>query len=347
MLVSILVPCRNEAGHLPAFVQAVLAQQLPAPLQLELIVADGRSDDGSAPWLQRWQAQEPRLRLVDNPGRIVSTGLNAALAAARGEVVVRMDVHTDYAPDYVARCVQVLAETGADCVGGAWQPVGDGAIARAFRSRFGSGGAASRQAGHSGWVDTVYLGAWRRDTLLALGGFDEHLVRNQDDELALRITRGGGRVWQDARIVSHYTPRSSLGALWRQFFQYGYWKVAVIAKHRLPASPRHLAPFGFVATLALLALAAPAWRPAAWALAALLGLYALALAVNGLAACRAGGLLGSRALWSALQQAVPVAAATACMQLAYGLGFGLGLIDRLSGRLVPGRAPAAATRLTR
>jgi len=343
VLVSILVPCRNEAGHLPAFVQAVLSQQLPAPLQLELVVADGRSDDGSATCLQRWQAQEPRLRLVDNPGRIVSTGLNAALAAARGEVVVRMDVHTDYAPDYVARCVQVLAETGADCVGGAWQPVGDGAIARAFRSRFGSGGAASRQAGHSGWVDTVYLGAWRRDTLLALRGFDDNLVRNQDDELALRITRGGGRVWQDARIVSHYTPRSSLGALWRQFFQYGYWKVAVIAKHRLPASPRHLAPFAFVATLALLALAAPAWRPAAWALAALLALYALALAANGLAACRVAG----QPLWPALRQAAAVAAATACMQLAYGLGFGRGLIDRLSGRLAAGRAPAAATRLTR
>jgi succinoglycan biosynthesis protein ExoA len=328
--VSVIVPCRNEAGHLEPFLQGVFAQRLPDGCTLEIIVADGDSDDGTRDELRRWQAREPRLTLIDNPRRIVSTGLNAAIAVASGDLVVRMDVHTTYAPDYVAMCAQVLAETGADCVGGAWRPVGEGAIAHAFRSRFGSGGAASRREAYSGPVDTVYLGAWRRETLLALGGFDEALVRNQDDELALRITRGGGRVWQDARIVSHYTPRESLGALWRQFFQYGYWKVAVIRKHRLPASPRHLVPFGFVATLALLALAAPWWAPAAGALAALGGLYALALMANGLAA--------------APRQALRVALATACMQLGYGLGFGRGLLDMAVLR----RGPAAAmTRLTR
>jgi len=155
-------------------------------------------------------------------------------------------------------------------------------------------------------------------------------VRNQDDELALRITRGGGRVWQDARIVSHYTPRESLGALWRQFFQYGYWKVAVIRKHRLPASPRHLVPFGFVATLALLALAAP-WSPLAGAaLLALVGAYTATSLLN-------GGLTAPR-------QALRVALATACMQLGYGLGFGRGLFEMAVLR----RGPAAAmTRLTR
>jgi hypothetical protein len=256
--------------------------------------------------------------------------LNRAIAASLGEIIVRMDVHTTYAPDYIAMCAQVLAETGADCVGGAWRPVGDSAIALAFRSRFGSGGAASRREAYSGEVDTVYLGAWKRETLIALGGFDERLVRNQDDELNLRITRGGGRVWQDARIVSHYTPRESLGALGRQFFQYGYWKLAVIRKHRLPASARHLVPFGFVATLLLLALAAPWWAPAAAALAAQGGAYALALLANGLLA--------------APRLALRVALATACMQLGYGLGFGRALFERVVLR----RGPAAAmTRLTR
>lgn len=330
VLVSVIVPCRNEAAFIDAFVAGVLAQRLPAGTELELVVADGASDDGTRQRLDALAAREPRLRVVDNPERITPVALNRAIAASRGEVIVRMDVHTTYGPDYVAMCAQVLAETGADCVGGAWRPVGEGAIALAFRSRFGSGGAASRREGYSGPVDTVYLGAWRRETLLALGGFDEALVRNQDDELALRITRGGGRVWQDARIVSHYAPRESLGALWRQFFQYGYWKVAVVRKHRLPASPRHLVPFGFVATLALLALAAPWWAPAAGALAALGGLYALALLANGLAA--------------APRQALRVALATACMQLGYGLGFGRGLLDMAVLR----RGPAAAmTRLTR
>jgi glycosyltransferase involved in cell wall biosynthesis len=332
--VSVIVPCRNEAAFIDAFVAGVLAQRLPAGTELELLVADGASDDGTRQRLDALAAAEPRLRVLDNPERITPVALNRAIAASRGAVLVRMDVHTRYAPDYVALCAQVLAETGADCVGGAWRPVGEGAtgraIAAAFRSRLGSGGAASRREGYSGPVDTVYLGAWRRETLLALGGFDEALVRNQDDELALRITRGGGRVWQDARIVSHYTPRPRYAALWRQFFQYGYWKVAVIRKHRLPASARHLVPFGFVATLALLALAAPWWAPAAWALPALLGTYVAALLLNGLLAAPA--------------QAAGVALATACMQLGYGLGFARGLLDMA----VLGRVPQAAmTRLTR
>jgi glycosyltransferase involved in cell wall biosynthesis len=329
MRISVIVPCRNEAAFIDGFVAAALAQRLASGDELELVIADGASDDGTRARLDAAAARDVRVRVVDNPARITPVALNRALAASGGEVIVRMDVHTTYAPNYVAMCVRVLEETGADCVGGAWRPVGDGAIARAFRSRFGSGGAASRREGYSGEVDTVYLGAWRRETLRSLGGFDEALMRNQDDELALRIRRGGGRVWQDARIVSHYTPRESLGALWRQFFQYGYWKVAVIRKHRLPASPRHLVPFGFVAALALLALAAPWSRAAALALAALAGLYALALLANGLLA--------------APRRALGVAVATACMQLAYGLGFGRGLLDAALGR----GAAAAMSRLTR
>jgi glycosyltransferase involved in cell wall biosynthesis len=330
MLISVIVPCRNEAAFIEAFVQGVLAQRLAEGDALELVIADGASDDGTRARLDAAAARDERVRVVDNPERITPVALNRAIAASRGEVVVRMDVHTAYAPDYVAMCAQVLAETGADCVGGAWRPVGDSAIAHAFRSRFGSGGAASRRVGYSGPVDTVYLGAWRRDTLQALGGFDPVLVRNQDDELALRIVRGGGRVWQDARIVSHYTPRDSYAALWRQFHQYGYWKVAVIRKHRLPASPRHLVPFGFVATMAVLVLAAPWSVVAAAAGATLALLYAAAALANGVLA--------------APRQALGVAWATACMQLGYGLGFGRGLLDMAVLRRGPG---AAMTRLTR
>ena len=326
MLISVIVPCRNEVAFIEAFVQAVLAQRDA----LELVIADGASDDGTRARLHAAAAHDARLRVVDNPERITPVALNRAIAASLGEIIVRMDVHTTYAPDYIAMCAQVLAETGADCVGGAWRPVGDSAIALAFRSRFGSGGAASRREAYSGEVDTVYLGAWKRETLIALGGFDERLVRNQDDELNLRITRGGGRVWQDARIVSHYTPRNSFAALARQFHQYGYWKVAVIRKHRLPASPRHVLPFGFVALLGLLALAAPWSAAAAAALATLLGLYAAAALANGLVA--------------APRQALGVAWATACMQLGYGLGFGRGLLDMVVLRRGPG---AAMTRLTR
>jgi glycosyltransferase involved in cell wall biosynthesis len=337
--VSIVVPCRNEAGFIDAFLDSALAQRLPPGWRLQVLVADGCSDDGTAERLSARAAAEPRLLVIANPGRIVSTGLNRAIAAATGEVIVRMDVHTTYAEDYVAECLAALERTGATCVGGAWRPVAgpgvSGYIARAFESRFGSGGAASRRTDLEGEVDTVYLGAWRRDELLRLGGFDETLVRNQDDELALRIVRGGGRVWQSARIRSHYTPRGSYRALFRQFWQYGYWKVAVIRKHRLPAAPRQLVPFGFVAALATLALAGAAWRPAWTALAALSGVYALAALAAAAAVARP---------WREPAAWLGIAAATTTMHFGYGLGFARGLWDFA---ILRRGAVAAATRLTR
>ncbi|MEO7245142.1 MAG: glycosyltransferase family 2 protein [Rubrivivax sp.] len=339
--VSVIVPCRNESAHIDNFLDAALAQQLPPPWTLQLLVADGASDDGTRARLDARAAQESRLVVVDNPARITSTALNRALERAHGAVIVRMDVHTTYADDYVAACLHALTHTGADCVGGAWRPVADEgdarqqAIARAFGSRFASGGAASRRVALDGEVDTVYLGAWQRETLQRLGGFDEALVRNQDDELALRIVRGGGRLWQSAAIRSWYRPRSSFGALYRQFWQYGYWKVAVIRKHRQPAAARHLVPFAFVATLAALAAAGVGWRPAWLALAGLVVLYA-------------GAALGSAASvaspWREPRVWLGVALATALMHIGYGLGFARGLWDFLVVRRAPG---VSATRLTR
>ena len=337
--VSVIVPCRNEAGHVDAFLASAFAQWLPPGWTLEIVVADGQSDDGTRARLAGWERDEPRLRVVDNPARITSAALNRALEQATGSVVVRMDVHTVYAENYVAACIAALQHSGATCVGGAWRPVGTAgrqrAIARAFASPFASGGAASRRPDHEGEVDTVYLGAWRRAELKRLGGFDEALVRNQDDELALRIVRGGGRVWQSPTIRSWYTPRDSFGALYRQFWQYGYWKVAVIRKHRLPAAPRQLVPFGFVAALSGLAVGGLAWSPL-WAPAAgLLALYG--------AAALAGAAMVARP-WREPVQWLGIAWATACMHAGYGLGFARGLWDAAVRRRGPA---AAATGLTR
>lgn len=338
-LVSIVVPCRNEHAYIEVFLDSVWRQCLPEGLALQVLVADGASDDGTRALLDAQAAREPRLRVIDNPARITSAALNRAVAAAQGEVIVRMDVHTIYADDYVARCVEVLDGTGAACVGGAWRPVGSGwpqaAIAHAFESGFGSGGAASRKAGHEGPVDTVYLGCWRRDELLALGGFDEALVRNQDDELNLRIVRGGGRVWQSPLIRSSYAPRASFAALFRQFFQYGYWKVAVIRKHRMPAAPRQLVPFGLVLVLGGLGLTALFWPPAAWLLAAVVLLY-------GGAALQQAALIVPP--WRAPRDSLGIAWAFVCMHVGYGLGFGRALFDMLVLRRGPGES---ATRLTR
>jgi glycosyltransferase involved in cell wall biosynthesis len=224
--VSIIGPCRNEEQHLAAFADSVLAQRLPAGWTLEIVIADGMSDDGTRRALDGLVARDPRVRFVDNPERIVSSGLNRALGAATGEVVVRMDVHPEYAPDYVLECLAALHLTGADNVGGPWRAVADpqggptqAAVAAAFQSRWVAGGALSRQIDYDGPADTVYLGAWPRRTFERFGGFDENLVRNQDDEHNLRIVKGGGRVWQESRIHSSYRPRATLGQVFRQYLR--------------------------------------------------------------------------------------------------------------------------------
>ncbi len=312
-LVSVIVPCRNERRFVEAFCADALGQALPPGWRLELIVADGASDDGTREALARLAAAEPRLRLVDNPGRIVSTGLNRALAAAAGEVLVRMDVHTRYAPDYVAQCLAALARSGADNVGGPWRAEGEGgwaaAIAAAFQSRWVAGGARSRDLAYEGEVDTVYLGCWPRASFERFGGFDEALVRNQDDEHNLRIVRGGGRVWQSAAIHSVYAPRDSLAALWRQWLQYGYWKPFVMRTHGRAAAWRHHAPALLVVALAGAALWAVAGQ-GAWPLTAVAASYAAVVA--GLSVAVAAG-----SSWRWLPRLPVVIAA---QQIAYGIG---------------------------
>jgi succinoglycan biosynthesis protein ExoA len=310
--ITIVSPCRNEAPSVASFVRALLAQEL-AGYTWEAIIADGASDDGTREELERATAGTP-VRVIDNPMRIVSSGLNQAIREARGRYIVRMDMHTDYAPDYVAKCVEVLERTGARNVGGParTRPAGGlgTAIAAAYHSPFSCGGARFHDPLYEGWVDTVTYGCWEKSYLEAIGLFDETLVRNQDDELNLRIVRSGGRIWQDPDIRSWYTPRSSLKALFRQYFQYGFWKVAVIRKHRLPASWRHLVPGAFVAMNIL--TAAVDWR--AWLL--LWGAYLAVATEASVQAARGAG-------WRLLA-VLPLVFAT--FHTAYGLGFFAGLV---------------------
>lgn len=334
-LVSVIVPCRNERKYIAGFCAGVLRQQLAPGWKLQLVIADGQSDDGTREMLQRLAAADPRIVWIDNPARIVSTGLNAALKRATGEFVVRMDVHSAYADDYIAQCLAVLAETGADNAGGPWRAVPDAdagamqhAVAAAFQSRWVAGGARSRQLDHDGWVDTVYLGSWPRASFERFGGFDEALVRNQDDEHNLRIVRGGGRVWQSSRIRSVYRPRAALGQVFRQYLQYGYWKPFVMKKHGQPASIRHAVPGAFVAALAVsagLALTGLAAWPfgglTALPFGAFVGLYALAVLAMTMAIA-ASQTVAWPALWR-------IPAVIAAYHLGYGIGSLVGGWDAL------------------
>lgn len=349
ILVSVISPCRNEVGYIETFVESLLAQEYP-PDQWDLIVADGMSDDGTRDVLRRLEEKHtPRLRVIDNPGRIVSTGLNEAIRHARGHYIVRMDCHTEYAPDYIRRSIEVLEHTGADNVGGPARTKARGllpeAIAAAYHSSFSCGGAKFHNPYYEGYVDTVVYGCWRVSIFDKLGLFDETLVRNQDDEFNLRIIRSGGKIWQSPRIASWYHPRGRLSALFHQYFQYGFWKVAVIRKHRLPASWRHLVPGFFVGgnliLLAIILYFGLANQTAAFRLAS-----ALLVAIGSLylaAAIVAATITARRYGWRLL----PILPAIfAVYHFSYGFGFLAGLSRWL---LIPTplASEGAFTRLSR
>ncbi len=320
--VTVVAACRNEAGHIGRLLQSLDALDRTG-LELDVIIADGQSTDGTRALLDAACGARPWLAVIDNPARIVSTGLNDAIRLARGEFIVRMDAHTVYSPDYVRRSIEVLEATGAANAGGPQRSRAEGywprAIHAGFHSPFATGGARFRDNNYSGPVDTVPYGCWRRQTLLDLGGFDETLVRNQDDELNLRIRQAGGVIWQDASIVSCYTPRRTLRGLFRQYLQFGFWRIAVLRKHPATAAVRHFVPggaalIGFV--FAFLTIPAATRAAALTALGALTVLYALLCLVATLRAA-------SREGWDLLP-ALPLT--FFLYQLGYAAGFCAGLV---------------------
>jgi succinoglycan biosynthesis protein ExoA len=345
MKISVIVPCRNEKRHIREFLESVLAQDLEPQLDIEILVADGMSSDGTREALGEYTAKHPNVRMIDNPGRIVSTGLNAAIQSAAGDLIIRMDAHTTYARDYIRECVRAAAETGADNVGGPWVATGRGmigrAIAAAFRVPFCTGGGKAHDPEYEGEIDTVYLGCWPRAVFARAGLFDPDLVRNQDDEFSFRLRRAGGKLWQSPRIKSSYTPRESLGTLFRQYLQYGFWKVAVIRKHRALASWRHLVPLMFVlANVFLLAVAA---FPGGLRYYALIAWAALLTVYFGMALAAARGA-ARRDGWDLLP-VLPIVFLT--YHLSYGLGFLLGVVYWPAAKWSGARPAGPFTRLTR
>jgi hypothetical protein len=250
-----------------------------------------------------------------------------------------MDAHSEYAEDYLFECVRVLLTSGADNVGGPTRTRASGgfqqANALAQHSWFALGGGKVHDINYSGPVDTVTFGCWRRQTLLDLGLFDESLVRNQDDELNLRLTLRGGKIWQSESIRLWYQPRSTLRGLIRQYYQYGYWKVAVIRKHRQPAAIRHIVPVSMVFGGAALAALGVAW-PTAWVVLACLAACYLTLA-----ALAAGHEARASSRWSLL---AVLPGMFLVYHVSYGTGFLMGIIDALTGRSPTRSATSVARR---
>lgn len=281
-LVSVLLAIRNEAPHLPRCLDALAAQTWPRD-RIEVIVADGCSEDGSAA-VARGYMDGLNLTVVENPARNTPSGFNRALVAARGEVVIILGARAEVAPDFIERSVAALDASGADAAGGVVESLPmEGkdtptarAVALALRSPFGVGGARYRYADTGGWVDTVNYGAYRRAVFQQIGGFDEMMTWVEDDEFNYRLRAAGGRLWLDPAIRVRYQARPTLAALWRQQFRWGYNKPKVARRHPAQMRPRHAVPALFVTAVLAGTAASPLLRPARLLLGGVLGAYVLA-----------------------------------------------------------------------
>jgi succinoglycan biosynthesis protein ExoA len=327
--VTVVVPCRNERNFIAPCVGALLEQR-DLPARYEILVVDGMSDDGTRQILGAMAAQDPRVRILDNPRRIVSTALNIGIGASTSDVIIRVDGHTRVAPDFVRACLQLLAEhPEAWIVGGPIVHRGRTAFARgvalAMSSWFGVGGALHRREDYEGYAESAVFPALRRRVFARIGLFDEALVRNQDDEFNFRITAAGGRIFISPRVKHEYYVRERLSALFRQYLQYGYWKVQVMRKHRRVIAPRHLVPVAFVGT-ALASLVGGLLVP--------MPIKPIMLAPLGAYATLAGAFFAvamARSRNPRIAASATLAGTT--MHIAYGLGTLLGLVAPPGARL--------------
>jgi cellulose synthase/poly-beta-1,6-N-acetylglucosamine synthase-like glycosyltransferase len=279
------------------------------------MVADGMSVDATREILVRLADEDPRIRLLDNPERVQAAGLNECIRRARGEVIVRMDVHAEYQDDFVRQCVAALDSSGADNAGGAARPKArtffQRCVAAALRSPLGIGGSRYRKADDEGFVESVWPGAFRRSVFERIGMFDANAVTNEDAELNQRILASGGRVFLSRDIVVHYFPRGSMPALARQYFRYGQGRARTFVKHGKLLSLRSALPFlGLVGEATLLAVAP--WQVGALSLAG----YAVATGAEAIRVGRAEGLAAVPVVWAVF----PV------LHVAHGAGFAAGLV---------------------
>ena len=295
-LITVILPVRQEGVEITRTIDSVLCQDYPKE-KMEVLVVDGMSTDETRETVQAIAARDHRVRLLDNPAKIVPTAMNIGTEAARGEIIIRVDGHTTIARNYVKRCVKVLAQTGAGCVGGRMDPTGTTftgqLVALATCSPFGVGNSQFHYSDKPGYTESVYMGAWYRDQLMGAGGFDEEMVRNQDDELSYRLRRLGRRVYLEPGLRSEYRPRGDGWKLWRQYFQYGFWKVRILQKHPGMMRSRHFIPSIFVLVGTTATISALFSSYAAWGLLAGVVLY---FTLGLIAALRSRGGLLQRSL---------------------------------------------------
>lgn len=317
--VSILIPVWNEVDNIEGCVESVRKQSYPKEL-IEILIADGMSEDGTRQKVGEFIGLDGRIRMYDNPGQIVPTGMNILLRQVKGDVVIRVDGHCLIARDYVEKCVNYLMKDGIVAVGGPMRTIESSftgkAISLAQSSKFGVGNSSFRtESGKTKYVDTVPFPAYRKSLIDHVGLYDEELVRNQDDEYNYRIRSRGYSVLLAEDVRSTYFSRSSFRKLWRQYFQYGFYKVRVLQKHPGQMSLRQFVPFLFVLGFLFLFVLA---MITSWGWLALMSMILLYLIVNLAYSIQLAFKHGFENLLR-----LPIA--FAILHTAYGLGFNLGL----------------------
>lgn len=330
--VTVIVPCRNEERYIGPCLDSILASDYPKD-RLEVLVVDGMSEDGTREVLARYTAAHSWIRLIDNPRRITPVALNLAIRASTGAVLVRMDAHVVYPPDYVSKLVAALQKYGADNVGGVLRtlPAGPGAMARAIAVAmahpFGVGTSYFRIGTSTPrWVDTIAFFCVRREMFDLVGMFDEELIRHQDGEFNARLIKRGGRILLVPDVESQYYARATLRQTARMFYQYGYFKPLVAKKLGRVMTFRQLVPPLFVLGLVASGLAALLWGPAIYAFAAIAGSYALVVA--------------GAALQAALKRGPAVGLALAVVLPVLHVSYGTGFWRRVVELLIPSRRAA-------
>lgn len=254
--VSVIVPCYNEEKTIQHLLNGIVSQTYPCD-KVEVIISDGLSTDGTLQAIQAFQQSHRGLhiRVVTNQARTIPSGLNQAIAASRGEIIIRLDAHSMPIPEYIQRCVSALQANKGANVGGVWE-IRPGAatwiaesIALAAAHPLGVGDAMYRLNAKAGVVDTVPFGAFYKGLIQKIGGFDETLLANEDYEFNTRVRQSGGIVYLDPEIRSVYFSRSTLKQLAIQYFRYGFWKLRMLKRYPRTLRWRQALPPLFVLSL--------------------------------------------------------------------------------------------------
>lgn len=324
IVVSVIVPCYNEEATIGQLLDAIYCQTYPLN-EIEVVIADGLSTDHTCERINNFQSEHPDLeiRIVANNRRVIPSGLNRAIEAAKGKYILRMDAHSIPHRDYIQKCINGLESGMGDNVGGIWkiQPGASSwvakAIAIAAAHPLGAGDARYRIGGLAQEVDTVPFGAYRREVIDKIGMFDENLLSNEDYELNVRLKQFGGKVWMDPSIQSIYFARSNLRDLSRQYWRYGYWKARMLLKYPKTLRWRQFIPPLFVLTIISLAILSLGYTLARWLLAIIVILYTIIMFIIGI-------LMSSR--YKSISLAIGVPLATATIHVSWGSAFLWGLL---------------------